>query len=176
MTNDEIQHEQAVTEFFEQAVKDGKMTREELEELTGNERRGHGLRSSHSRTLKVFEDFVISACHEADRNADDVTEFKRAAMRVRIDVRLAELGLTRRHVELYMNYPEWTETELGVAFGMPRRTVAYQLDRVRKSWPSFRLGAPMQQRDECPALEHMDRIECSDTNPWLDENAIRRRF
>jgi hypothetical protein len=34
----------------------------------------------------------------------------------------------------------------------------------------------MRQRDECPALEHMERIETTGTTDWLDENAIRQKF
>jgi len=173
----DIAHEKAVIRFFRQAVDEGRMTQQECDGLSGTKPHGHGRRSDDVRDLKVFEDFVIVACN-ADRpdDAPGLTEFQKAAMRIRIDIRLAELGLTRRHVELYINYPTFTETELGKTFGMPQSTVAYQLARVRKSWPSFRLDSPMRNRDECPELAHMDRIECSDTTDWLDENAIRQKF
>lgn len=170
MTPEERQHENAVSAFFKQAVKDGRMTDQELRDVNGDGGR------HRKKTLKVFEDFVIAACHVADRNADSVAEFQKAAMRIRIDIRLGELGLTRRHVELYINYPEWTERELAAAFSMKQKAVDRALARVRRSWPSFRLETATRQDDECPQLRHMDRIECSDTTDWLDENAIRQNF
>lgn len=170
-------HEVAVAAFFKQAVLDGRMTQEECDDLIGIKRHGRGRRHSDVKDLKVFEDFVVLACND-DRpdDAPGLTERQKAAMRVRIDIRLAEMHLTRRHVELYINYPKFTETELGKAFGMPRTTVEYMLARVRKSWPSFRTDVEARDRDECPALKNMERIECSDTTDWLDENAIRQKF
>jgi hypothetical protein len=170
MTPEDRRHENAVNAFFKQAIEDGRMTEQELQEINGDGGRGH------KKTLKTFEDFVIIACHEASPKAGNLTDLQKAAMCIRIDVRLAELGLTRRHVELYLNYPEWSERQLAAAFGMRQKSVNRALARVRRSWPSFRLDVATSQEGESPALRNMRRIECSDATDWLNENAIRQRF
>ena len=174
MTPEERQHETAVSAFFKQAVNDGRMTERELREINGDGGRGH------RKTLKVFEDFVIAACN-AEQTLDElggITELQKASTRIYIDMRLKELGLTRRHVELYINYPEWTTAELGRVFGMTRHSVDRALARIRRlPLANLRLDCSVAGGDSRdPALRNMHRIECSGTTDWLDENAIRQKF
>lgn len=164
----EKQHEAAVAAFFEQAIKDGRMTREELRELGDNGER------NRQKTLKVFEDFIVdSCCHR--RGRPRVTEAQKDRMRRLIDARLTAARITQRHVELFINYPEWTERELSRAFDIPQQTINQMLARVRSVWPGLRHDTAIRDEDECPALRNMDRIEFSDSDR-LDEDRIRQKF
>jgi hypothetical protein len=177
-------HEVAVAAFFKQAIADGRMTQVELDAL-------NGMGDRPAKVFHTWDDFVSAAVDEAFRSAEEppgmqyeenaegfpiVTEYHKAVMTISLDIRLAELGLTRRHVELYLNYPAWTEHGLAKAYGMKRRAMQRALIRVRKSWPVFRHDLPASNNDDAVAMKRVQHIECSDTTDWLDNDKIRQKF
>ena len=155
MTPEEKRHEIAVTKFFQQAIEDGQIPESQvslrqIENLTLTEEiRSVGPRGS----LKTFDDFIEVAYREIGWPESDVRRC--------IELHLETKRLTKRHIELFINYPEWTERELARAYQIPRTKVQRMLAKVRKSWHGLRLDMPIKQRDECPELRHMKRIEVS---------------
>ncbi len=103
MTPEDKYHEIAVTEFFRQAIEDGRILNNQLASLTLTE----AIRSVGPRgSLKKFDDFIEVAQRELQWPESDVRRC--------IELHLADRRLTKRHIELFINYPEWNERELAV--------------------------------------------------------------
>ena len=113
----------------------------------------------------TYNDFVQLCCDEFYWPEEDVRRVLAA--------HLAEAHVTEQDVEIYLNYPEYTEKELAVMFGMRQQNVSNRLTRVRRAWPSLMLHDPvMDGKRGSPELRHMLRIEFSNSDRLDDDGTL----
>lgn len=114
--------------------------------------------------MKTFADFIDLACTETGLPTED-------ARRV-LSLHLKQNNITEWHVELYINYPEYTEAELAEHFGMTRAAVQRALQTVRRVWPSLQSDPKMYGGCD-PGLQNMKRIEF-DSERLADDGSVIR--
>lgn len=110
--------------------------------------------------MKTFANFIDLCCEQVPLPEEDV--------RRTLALHLEAAGITERDVELYINYPELTERELAIAFGLSESAIVRTLARVRKAWPSL-LNDPTVGQHGSPSLSKMLSYQ-----PWMDDVTVQR--
>lgn len=147
--------------FLKKCHKDGRITGKELTEISMD--RG-GVGCAKPDRLIRYHDFVIRVAAETGFPEDDVLRC--------LELHLHSTRLTARGVELYLNYPAWSQAELADVFQMPQQQVAKALAAVRRAWPGLRFDSPDEGKYGVPALENMKRIEHYDCSDRLDSDRV----
>ncbi|MEN6534502.1 MAG: hypothetical protein ABFD89_12615 [Bryobacteraceae bacterium] len=110
---------------------------------------------------KTFNDFIDLCCEQIPWPEADV--------RRTLDAHLAAAKLTAQDIELYINYPEFTQAELAGMYGISFQAVSERLARVRRAWPSL-LRDPVVEQHGVPSLTNMAPYE-----PWMDGD-VKHKF
>lgn len=113
--------------------------------------------------LKQIDEF-LAIC--AETTQQDIEYVRRV---------LQQQHISDLDIELYVNYPDWTEYELAAEFGMTQPNVHARLARLRSILPTLRRDFISCNPHPVPAVQNMDRIEFSDSDR-LDEDKIRQKF
>jgi len=151
-----------VTEaFLRQCRKEGRITDRELAEISLD--RG-GIGCSKPTTVLRIESFIARIHEETGLPEPDIHRI--------LALHLKSVHLTVRHLELYLNYPAWTEQELADLFGITQDGVSDALAAVRRAWPGLRFDVSHEGDYGVPALENMKRIEHYDCSGRLDSEKV----
>jgi hypothetical protein len=142
MTSEE---DQVTQEFLDQCVVEGRLSEKELAEISLY--RGNG-RSSTKPPLRTFDDFLVTIGNGLNKSPEHA--------RVFMQRQLLSHQLLPLHIELWINYPAYTEAELADIFGVPRQRVSRALASVRRAWPDLRLDT--EGKWGVPALNRMLRV------------------
>ena len=110
--------------------------------------------------MKTYNSFIDLCCEQIP--------WPEAEVRRVLQLHLEAAHISERDVELYINYPEFTEEQLAVHFGVPRSTVGGRLARIRRAWPSL-LRDPGVNQHGAPFLPAMLTYE-----PWMDEFTVQK--
>jgi hypothetical protein len=160
MQPDEYATEKMTQLFLHQCHEDGRVSDEELAELSIYR---DGCSYAKPDTLVRFADFVTLVQVDTGWPIEDV--------RRTLALHLKSKQLTVQHLEIYLNYPTWTETELAAVFNLTQPQVSERLSAVRRAWHGLRLDATGAYG--VPALKDMLRIELSaDSDDRLDVDEI----
>ncbi len=148
MTPEEHEAEALTQQFLQCCRGEGRISDAELAEI--NLDRG-GFGCVKPTALIRIDDFVAAIAQDTGWPAEDA--------RRTLDFHLASKQLTAEHLELYLNYPAWTEQNLADAFGLSRPRVSERLAAVRRAWPGLRFDIRYAGDYGVPALKDMLRIE-----------------
>lgn len=164
MYPDEREAEKLTQQFLAQCCEEGRISGKELAEI--NLDRG-GFGCVKPDTLIRFADFVARIQAETGWPVEDVQRV--------LDLHLQSKQLTIQHLELYLNYPAWTEDDLANAFGLTRKRVSSRLQAIRRAWPGLRFDITYEGNYGVPGLKNMKRIETSANSDdrLNDQNVIR---
>jgi hypothetical protein len=148
-------------QFLQQCVRNERLTPQEFAEIS-LDRGGVGCEKP-TRLIRI-DDFIQSIQDETGLPEEDVQRM--------LVLHLRSKRLMARSLELYLNYPAWTQAELAEKYRMPRRQVGHALEAVRRAWPALRFDPTNEGNNGVPALENMKRIEHYDCSDRLNSSKV----
>jgi len=110
--------------------------------------------------MKRYSNFIDLCCEQVPLPEADVRRV--------LTLHLQAAGITEQDVEIYTNYPKYTEAELAIAFNLSESAVVRTLARVRRAWPSL-LKDPEVNQHGTPSLSHMLSYQT-----WMDDVTVQR--
>jgi hypothetical protein len=147
--------------FLKQCEAEGRLTAKERAEISPD--RGGVSYAKPNELLRVGV-LVSLLQEETGWPEEDAIAF--------LDRCLTSRRLTARHLELYLNYPVWSQQELAEAFSMPQYMVSRHIAAVRRAWPGLRFDVSYEGDYGVPALHDMLRIEHYDCSDRLDDSRV----
>ena len=105
--------------------------------------------------MKTFADFVDLCCEQ--------TALPEADAQRCLLLHMESSHVSEQDVVIYINYPEYTESEMGRILGLSRRAVSRALARVRRAWPTLR-NDPITRGNGTASIPEMISYES-----WMDD-------
>jgi hypothetical protein len=164
MHPEEYEAEKLTQQFLSQCHEEGQISDKELAEIS----LGRGsFGCTKPDTLLRFDDFVAWIQADTGWPVEDVCRT--------LGLHLQSKQLTIRHLELYLNYPAWSESDLARMFSLSRKNVVTHLAAVRRAWPGLRFDAAYEGDYGVTTLKNMLRIEFSNSDR-LDDVGTTVKF
>lgn len=110
--------------------------------------------------MKTFADFVDLCCEQ--------TALPEADARRCLLLHMDSGHISEQDVVIYINYPEYTESEMGRILGLSQRAVSRALARVRKVWPALR-NDPIVRENGTASIPEMVSYES-----WMDDQVTHK--